>query len=536
VRKELTKTNERAIILHIRLNDWMVIFMPNVNVLHKLEILGEAAKFDVSCSSSGVQRSGSGNSRMIGSSSSCRICHSFTEDGRCISLLKVLMSNDCVCDCKYCINRKNAERERATFTPYEIANLTIEFYKRNYIEGLFLSSAVVNNADYTMEQMCEAVRMLREDFGFFGYIHMKAIPGASPELVEYGGNLVDRMSVNIELPTEQSLVKLAPQKSKKNIFGAMKYIGGRIEEDKRSFNKSSRYIGGASMPKCTAMIENQQKNYSMVSEKDAGCVITPAVGSATKNVITPNKRRFMPASYGAGAQKMSMVERSFVPGGQSTQMIIGATDDSDNTIIKLSEALYNQMKLKRVYYSAYIPVNKDSSLPNFETPVPLLREHRLYQADWLLRFYGYKANELLDDKSPNLDLEYDPKCDWALRHLDLFPIDVNKADYYTLLRVPGMGVKSAQRIIAARKLGNLSFDNLKKIGLVMKRARYFLTCNGKTFGPLDMDPVFIKANMSIDARSTSVVSKYVQTSIFDGEMGNVSFPVNGNQNKLLLTN
>ena len=454
-------------------------------IFDKLRILGEAAKFDVSCASSGVDRKGSQAAGTLGSSVACGICHSFTGDGRCVSLLKVLLSNDCIYDCKYCINRRAADRPRATFQPRELAELAIEFYRRNYIEGVFLSSAVVGSPDATMEAICETVRILRQEMGFFGYVHVKTIPGASPELVELAGWLCDRMSVNIEFPSETGLKKFAPQKNKQNILGAMKYIEGRIEEDKETGRYRRRIGGNPSVPRTDLM---EVGAYSLIRQ---------------------GTMAYMPESFGYKDTKA----RSFIPGGQSTQMIIGATEDSDKTVIKLTEAMYTKLSLKRVYYSAYVPVNNDSLLP--DAPPPLLREHRLYQADFLLRFYGFTADEILDDANPNLDLEYDPKCSWALRHMELFPVEINRADKEMLLRVPGIGVRSVYKIMTARRSKTLDFDDLRKLGIVLKRARFFITCKGKHMGPLDADVPFIKANLSYDSRSVSVTSGYIQLSMLD---------------------
>ncbi len=458
----------------------------NAELFDKLSILGEAAKFDVSCASSGVDRKGSKIAGTIGNSVSVGICHSFTGDGRCVSLLKVLLSNDCIYDCKYCINKRSADRPRATFQARELAELTIEFYRRNYIEGLFLSSAVVGSPDATMEAMCETIRILRQEMGFFGYIHVKIIPGASVQLVELAGRLSDRMSVNIEFPSETGLKQFAPQKNKQNIFGAMKYIEGRINEDKET-ERYRRRIGGS-----------------------AGNFKAELMPAASNSLIRQGTMAYMPESYGYKDTKA----RAFTPGGQSTQMIIGATEDSDRTIMKLTESLYQKLSLKRVYYSAYVPVNKDPLLP--EGPPPLLREHRLYQADWLLRFYGFTADEILEEKNPNLDLAYDPKCNWALRHMELFPVEINRADKDLLLRVPGIGVKSVYKIMTARRTRMLDFDDLKRLGIVLKRARFFITCKGKHMGPLDADINFIKANLSYDSRSVPFVSGYMQLSMFDG--------------------
>ncbi len=363
----------------------------------KLEILSAAAKYDVSCSSSGSKRENT--SFGIGNAAYSGICHSFTSDGRCVSLLKILLTNACIYDCKYCLNRKTNNIPRAIFSAEEIANITINFYKRNYIEGLFLSSAIIKDPNYTMELMLETITLLRNKYKFNGYIHAKAIPGADQKLITKLGLLVDRMSTNVELPTSESIKLLAPDKN-----------------------------------------ENKIKN--------------------TINYISQNKTK------------------GFVPAGQTTQLIIGATPDTDYNILSLSENMYKNNKLKRVYYSAYVPINKDSLLPALNEAPPLKRENRLYQADWLLRFYGFKVEDLLDDKNPNFNLMLDPKVDWALRHLNLYPIEINKADYYSLLKIPGVGVLSAKKIISTRKSITINFDTLKKLGVVLKRAKYFVLCNG----------------------------------------------------------
>lgn len=367
-------------------------------------------------------------------------------DGRCISLLKILMSNACIYDCKYCINRCTNSVKRATFTPREIADLTIAFYKRNYIEGLFLSSAVIKNPDYTMERLYEAIFILRKEYNFNGYIHVKTIPGASKELIDRLGLLVDRTSINIELPSNDSLKLLAPQKEKVGILTPMQYISKEISISK---------------------------------------------------------------------QEKSKYKEKFVPAGQTTQLIVGATPETDLKIMKLSESLYNKLSLKRVYYSAYVSINEDSNLPALSSP-PLLRENRLYQADWLIRFYGFKIDDLLDETHPNFHTMLDPKCDWALRNLQHFPVEINKADYNTLLKVPGIGVISAKRIITARREFNLTFENLKKLGIVLKRARYFITCNGKYYDPIKhFNENFIAQNLLFLERTSTSSLNYVQTSLFD---------------------
>ncbi len=389
-----------------------------MDLMEKLEILTDAAKYDVACTSSGVDRPA--QKGKLGSAVKAGICHSFAADGRCISLLKVLMSNDCAFDCAYCVNRRTTDCRRASFTPRELCTLTMEFYRRNYIEGLFLSSAVVKNPDYTCELMLSAVKMLREDCGFWGYVHVKAIPGANPRLTEELGLYADRMSVNIELPSGASLKRLAPQKSKEKILAPMGQIRDGIAQNAKELVK-----------------------------------------------------------YRAAPR--------FVPAGQSTQMIIGATPEHDVQILRLTEGLYKKYALKRVFFSAYMPVVEDRALPALSSPPPLLREHRLYQADWLLRFYGFTAGEILDDANPDFNPLLDPKCNWAVNHMELFPVEVNRAPYEMLLRVPGIGVKSAQRIRAARRTARLDFDALKKLGVVLKRARFFIVCMGKSASPLPTD-------------------------------------------------
>ncbi len=382
-----------------------------MELIEKLGILADAAKYDVACTSSGADRRGQKGS--LGNAVAAGICHSFAADGRCISLLKVLMSNACAYDCAYCVNRRTHEgANRATFTPRELAELTIQFYRRNYIEGLFLSSAVVKSPDYTCELMLRALRILRDEMRFLGYIHVKGIPGADPLLIQQLGLYADRMSVNIELPSEQSLQLLAPEKTRAGILGPMEQIRDGI-------------------------LEHQ-------------------------NALTLYK----------SAPK-------FAPAGQSTQMIVGATPESDRQILRLSDGLYRRFRLKRVFFSAYIPMVGGSNLPSLETRPPLLREHRLYQADWLMRFYGFDAGEILSDARPNFDPALDPKCNWALEHIDQFPVEVNSAPHELLLRVPGIGVRSSWRILQARRDCALDFPGLKKLGVVLKRAQFFITCRGK---------------------------------------------------------
>lgn len=402
--------------------------------LDKLKILADAAKYDVSCSSSGSERKG--DKTMLGNTALPGICHSFAEDGRCISLLKILYTNKCIYDCAYCVNRaSNSEIPRAEFTPEELADLTISFYRRNYIEGLFLSSGVVRNPNHTMELMIKVVKLLRTVHRFNGYIHLKGIPGADSTLIEAAGLYVDRMSINIELPTTKSLRLLAPEKSRTDMIAPMGLIKERLSE------------------------------YKVMSKTIKS---TPA----------------------------------FVPAGQSTQMIVGATDDVDLKIIKISEALYTRMALKRVYYSAYVPVGKNEIATSNQLGL-LKREHRIYQADWLMRFYGFKADEILTKTEPNFDLEIDPKAQWALRNLHLFPVEVNSAPFLALLRVPGIGNITARRIVASRRFGPVGFDALVKMGVVMKRAKYFITCSGKTFGVLDQEPGKLRVRLLDEPKKNS---------------------------------
>lgn len=416
----------------------------------KLEILTDAAKYDVACTSSGVERRGDGKG--IGNCESAGICHSFSADGRCISLLKILFTNECIYDCKYCINRSSNDVARASFTPDEICRLTMEFYRRNYIEGLFLSSGILKSPNYTMELIYAALYKLRVECHFQGYIHVKAIPGADQELIQRIGFLADRMSVNLELPTAEGLRLLAPHKSRKNILAPMRLVQNRMAENKQEI------VAYRNAPK-------------------------------------------------------------FVPAGQSTQMIIGATPESDYQIIRVAESLYKKFELKRVFYSAFIHVNEDSTLParTGDGP-PLLREHRLYQADWLLRFYGFEAGELLDEQNPNFNVLLDPKCNWALKHLEVFPVEINRADYYTLLRVPGIGNKSASRIVKARRFGVLDYPDLKKMGVVLKRALYFITCSGRMMYRTKIEEDYIMRNLLNEREKLPDAiggMTYKQLSLFD---------------------
>lgn len=435
----------------------------------KLRILTGAAKYDVSCSSSGSNRSTSkGN---IGSTASSGICHSFTPDGRCISLLKILLTNYCIYDCAYCVNRRSNDVERASFTAEEVVNLTMNFYRRNYIEGLFLSSAVINSPNFTMELLTRVVEKLRNEEGFRGYIHLKAIPGADEELIKKAGLLVDRMSVNLELPSSESLKLLAPEKDKDEIFKPMKSIRNNILENK---------------------IERKKYRKSPI----------------------------------------------FVPGGQSTQLIVGASKETDYDILNLTENLHDKFNLKRVYFSAYVPVNTGKNLPDIKNP-PTLREHRLYQGAWLLKIYGFKAKEILDEANPNFDINFDPKTVYALNNIDKFPIEINRAPFETLIRVPGIGIRGAKKIVSARKIGSLDFFDLKKLGVVLKRAQYFITCNGKYFGAVAFDDVKIRRALTPKIDLNYIEQETEQISFFNNNLSNAIVDSSGapitssNKTKLL---
>ena len=420
-----------------------------MSLMEKLEILTDSAKYDVACTSSGVERKGNGID--MGNCAQMGICHSFSSDGRCISLLKILHTNECVYDCKYCVNRCSNDVKRATFTSEEVCTLTMEFYRRNYIEGLFLSSGIIQNPTFTMEMIYRTIYLLRYKYKFNGYIHVKGIPGADPELIQRVGFLVDRMSVNLELPTADGLKALAPNKHRKTILTPMKQI---------------------------------------------------------QEGIKVNKEELVLYKYAP----------KFVGGGQSTQMIIGATGESDYQILNVAESLYQKFELKRVFYSAFVKVNEDKALPALPGGPPLLREHRLYQADWLLRFYGFQAQELLDEKHPFFNVLLDPKEDWALRHLDVFPVEINRASYDILLRVPGIGVTSAKRIVKARRSAKLDFTDLKKMGIVLKRALYFITCNGRMMYPTKLEEDYIARNLTCDKDRIQFGSdgmSYKQMSVFD---------------------
>ena len=421
-----------------------------MDLFDKLRILSDAAKYDAACTSSGVDRDGKGG--QLGNAAACGICHSFSADGRCVSLLKVLMSNACIYNCAYCLNRASNDTPRATFSPRELADLTIHFYRRNYIEGLFLSSGVVKSPDYTCEKMIETLRILREEYGFRGYIHAKAIPGADDLLLNRLGRLADRMSVNIELPSQQSLDKLAPDKSRTAILRPMGLLRDGIKEN------------------CTDLVRYRHAE-------------------------------------------------PFAPAGQSTQMIVGATPESDYQILQLTSAPPPPSRLKRVFFSAYIPVSDNPLLPARTINPPLLREHRLYQADWLLRFYGFSANEILDEQHPHLNPLIDPKCNWAINNMQLFPLEVNTAPRELLLRVPGIGVNSTMRILRARREAKLDFDGLRRIGVVLKRAQYFITCQGKTAQGVRITPDNALSALISDSQKQRLPSQgYEQLSLFSDQI------------------
>lgn len=570
-----------------------MIFAEHASLEEKLRILSDAAKYDVACTSSGVSRKGKDG--QIGNTSAAGICHSFSADGRCISLLKILFTNECIYNCKYCINRVTNDVPRATFTPEEVCELTMEFYRRNYIEGLFLSSGIIHSADHTMELICQTLHDLRTIHRFHGYIHCKAIPGASPELVELAGWYADRMSVNMELPTAEGLRQLAPNKDRRQILTPMRQIQSGMEESRQALgmkggNRSaywhtSRRLG-RSMPDGISRREGAPKltglqdisggaghgkdpskpegwgisGYSRTTSEEMGLTGTSdrtcqtrgtgklgglqkepetrqgqndskditKEATARQKVVTDDL--YLPSSAkatGLTQWRHHDTNRGFVPAGQSTQMIIGAGGESDYEIMSVSEALYQRFDLKRVFYSAFINVNQDASLPALESGPPLRREHRLYQADFLLRYYGFEARELLSPSRPNFNVFLDPKCDWALGHMESFPIEINTADYNTLLRVPGIGVKSASRIVKARRTGSLDYSHLKKMGVVLKRAVYFITCNGRMmYDFLKVDEDFITRRLVGEEKELQ--RYYQQNQIHYQQLSLFDFAADGN--------
>ncbi len=418
--------------------------MNEERITEKLNILADAAKYDVSCSSSGSKRKN--ENKGLGNASN-GICHTYTEDGRCVSLLKILLTNHCIFDCAYCVSRSSNDIKRAAFTVQEVVDLTINFYRRNYIEGLFLSSGIFKDADYTMERLVRVAKKLRTEHKFNGYIHLKSIPGASDELMREAGLYADRLSINLEIPTEAGLKLLAPEKNRQDMIKPMGFLNNEIiqhTEEKQLFKKAPM----------------------------------------------------------------------FAPAGQSTQMIIGATPETDQQVLYTSNYFYKSFNLKRVYYSGYVPVINDNRLPALHTSVPMVRENRLYQADWLMRFYGFKVNEIVDQQNPHLDLDIDPKLSWSLRNLQVFPIDINTADLQLILRVPGIGVQSAQKIVSARKFGRLDWEQLKKIGVALNRAKYFITCNSSKFERRDLTGNAIKQYILAQSQSKYLKNSVTQLNLF----------------------
>lgn len=508
-------------------------FIENLSLEEKLTILSDAAKYDVACTSSGVDRKGKAG--MTGNAAACGICHSFAADGRCVSLLKILYTNECIYDCKYCMNRKSNDVVRTSFTPEEVCELTMQFYRHNYIEGLFLSSGIKDNPTKIMEEIYVSLYLLRNVHRFNGYIHVKAIPGADPQIIEQVGFLADRMSTNLELPTAAGLKELAPNKTRKTILTPMRQIQNGIVDGRGGIHR----IGGSGKKNVIGKesfsnqkrLENQYRNRPNETIQCGGdnWGLTPpeikfpkqdgwglsnlqsADESERKDYLLHSDNNSVHVNMESGIRECSnhsgsldlqfgggntlmrpyQADSKFVPAGQSTQMIIGATPENDYQILSVAEALYNKFDLKRVFYSAYVALNEDSKLPALNTRPPLLREHRLYQADWLLRFYGFEANELLSEDKPNFNMFLDPKCEWALRHLEYFPVEVNTATYAMLLRIPGVGVKSARRIMMARKSTVLDFEHLKRIGVVLKRAHYFITCKGRMMHQTKIDEDYI---------------------------------------------
>src|ERR1700761_6819212 len=413
-------------------------------IMEKLNILADAAKYDVSCASSGSKRRN--ENKGLGNASN-GICHSYTEDGRCVSLLKILLTNHCIFDCAYCVSRKSNDIKRAGFTVQEVVDLTINFYRRNYIEGLFLSSGIFKDADFTMERLVRVAKKLRQEHNFNGYIHLKSIPGASDELMREAGLYADRLSINLEMPTEAGLKLLAPDKNRQDMIQPMGFLKQEIiqrTEEKKLFKKAP----------------------------------------------------------------------TFAPAGQSTQMIVGATNENDREVLYSASHFYKSFNLKRVYYSGYVPVLADKRLPGLNTQVPMVRENRLYQADWLMRFYGFKVNEIVNNQQPLLDLDIDPKLGWAIRNMQVFPVDINKADLQLIMRVPGIGVQSAQKIVSARQFGKLNWDQLKKIGVSINRARYFITCNSKEFERRDLTGTNIKQFILAESQSKYLKNKQNQLNLF----------------------
>lgn len=474
-----------------------MLIKEDMDIKDKLKILADSAKYDAACTSSGSDRRGS--TVGTGSTVSCGICHSFAGDGRCISLLKILFTNECIFDCRYCINRRSNDVLRTSFTPEEVCTLTMEFYRRNYIEGLFLSSGIVVSPTHTMQLLLKTVKLLRCVYHFNGYIHVKGIPGADPSVIEETGWYVDRMSVNLELATADALKRIAPNKSRKNILTPMRQIQLGI-----------------------------RRNELLLSDYHSLAAGSSAFPPAAHDTAVPYDTA---VAYGVGTSVARHAytdsrsgPKAYVPAGQSTQMIIGAAPESDYQLVTIAEALYKNYNLKRVFYSAFVNVNNDSTLPSTEDGPPLLREHRLYQADWLLRFYGFSAGELLSEAHPNFNTYIDPKCDWALQHLGEFPVEINRATRAQLLRIPGVGPRSVERILRARRSASLDFKDIARMGVVMKRARYFITCNGRTDELFRQDEDYIVSQlMGAERRHALQISQnglYRQLSLFDDNNDN----------------
>jgi len=487
-----------------------MIIQEELTLEKKLEILGDAAKYDVACTSSGVDRKGTGSS--IGNAVKAGICHSFAADGRCISLLKILMTNECIFQCKYCINRARNDVLRATFTPEEVARLTMEFYRRNYIEGLFLSSGIYPTPDATAERMLEAIALLRFKYRFAGYIHVKTIPGADERITEQIGWLADRMSVNLELPTAEGLRSLAPNKNRKNILTPMRQIQMGIHQNQLMEGRWSSQRRGVEQNNRILLSDGATEYGETGIQRSSVDTDWFSKGAGSDSILAEQ------TGYGLDKPMYEGVTSGFVPAGQSTQMIIGATGETDYQVMAVTESLYQKFELKRVFYSSFVNVNRDSDLPDWQGRELLDREHRLYQADFLLRFYQFQVGELLSPERPNFNMLLDPKCDYAVRHLELFPVEINRADYHTLLRVPGIGVKSAQRIVKARRLATLDFADLKKIGVVLKRAVYFITCRGRMMYPMRLSEDTITGCLVDENKRkawTGEGIRYEQLSLFD---------------------
>lgn len=471
-----------------------MLIKEDMDIKDKLKILADSAKYDAACTSSGSDRRGSATG--IGSTVSSGICHSFAADGRCISLLKILFTNECIYDCRYCINRRSNDVLRTSFTPEEVCTLTMEFYRRNYIEGLFLSSGIVVSPTHTMQLLLKTVKLLRCVYHFNGYIHVKGIPGADPSVIEETGWYVDRMSVNLELATADALRRIAPNKSRRSILTPMRQIQLGI-----------------------------RRNELLLADYHSMTSARPAyIDSGNAEHLSSFDHSIQSVSADNAVSPLNIFDsrsgpKAYVPAGQSTQMIIGAAPESDYQLVTIAEALYKNYNLKRVFYSAFVNVNNDSSLPSTEDGPPLLREHRLYQADWLLRFYGFSADELLSESHPNFNSYIDPKCDWALQHLGEFPVEINKAAKAQLLRIPGVGPRSVERILRARRSTLLDFKDIARMGVVMKRARYFITCNGRTDDLFRQDEDYIVSQlMGAERRHALQISQsglYRQLSLFD---------------------